>query len=485
MSLIRQGAILGLARLMNFAVMFVTPLLMVRLLDVEAYGQYREFMLYATVAVSVLSLAIKDNLNYFVSVRPEDAARATSQTLAMLLLLSGLGAAVIWLASGWLLARASFDFLWPLLLYTLLVINFDVLENYWLGRQQATPVLVYSTVRVLLRVLSVLLATYLTADVQVILWSLVAAEAIKALICVAVLWRLRLFRLGLDRNLLREQLRFVLPLSGAGLLFFINEKVGHLYISAAAGAAALAIYTVGTYQLPIIAIARSAVADTLFPEMSRHFARASKEGLELWKTANLGYAYVVLPCFWMLFVFAEEFVALLFTSAYLDAVPVFRVALLVMLRQAFEMGSPLRAANRNRHVLWGNVLAICCHLPLLMLLIPEFGITGAALAWLSADLVITAYLAFRILETYGIRFGELVRWRETGKVILAALAPLPVLLLAKGADHPVLVVPLAVVAYGAAYLWLVRRMGIPPIDALTDRLRDALIQAVRRRLGRG
>jgi O-antigen/teichoic acid export membrane protein len=474
MGLIRQSAILGFARFTNFAVMFVTPLLMVRLLDVQAYGQYREFMLYASVLVSFLSLAIKDNLNYFVSVRPQDALVVTSHTLAMLLIMSVLGSAVLLLGQDWLLSRASFDFLWPLLIYALLVINFDVLENYWLGRQQARNVLVYSTFRVLLRVLSVLLATYLTRDLQIILWSLVAAESLKAAVCIVVLARLRLVTICLDRELLIQQLRFIVPLSAGGLLYFANEKIGQVYISATAGAAALAIYTVGTYQLPIIAIARSAVADTLFPEMSRHFTRQSNGGLALWKIGNLYYAYIVLPAFCVLFVFAEEFIRLLFTAAYIDAVPVFRIALLVMLRQTFEMGTPLRAANQNSHMVWANVMAVICHIPLLVLLIPRIGISGAAVAWMVGDLVNASYLASRTLRAYKIRWRELVLWPQTVKLVLAALLPLPLLLFAGKLPYPLLAIPVAIALYGLAYLAITARMRIPEIDKLSSRLGEAV-----------
>ena len=63
------------------------------MLDLQTYGQYREFLLYATVLFGLLSLAIKDNLNYIVSVRPADAPIATTQTLLMLLATTTLGVA--------------------------------------------------------------------------------------------------------------------------------------------------------------------------------------------------------------------------------------------------------------------------------------------------------------------------------------------------------------------------------------------------------
>lgn len=141
MGLMQSSLILGFARLTNYAVMFVTPLILVRMLDVETYGEYREFLLYSTILASLFALDIRSNLNFIVSKRPLDAPLATSQTLCMLLLTTSVGLGIFVLGQHWFLMKASFDFVVPLVVYVFFVINFDVLENYWLGKQQPRNVL--------------------------------------------------------------------------------------------------------------------------------------------------------------------------------------------------------------------------------------------------------------------------------------------------------------------------------------------------------
>ena len=53
-----------------------------------------------------------------------------------------------------------------------------------------------------------------------------------------------------------------------------------------------------------------------------------------------------------------RFVTTLFTDQYVAAVPIFRIFLLIMLRQCFEMSTPLRAMNENRYFMIGNLVAI-------------------------------------------------------------------------------------------------------------------------------
>jgi O-antigen/teichoic acid export membrane protein len=471
MNLLHSSLVLTFARLTNYAVMLVTPLVLVRMLDVTTYGQYREFLLYATVLVAILALAIRDNLMYVVPRQPESAETAVSQTIGMLLVTSTLGMLIFLVGRDWFMAKASFDFAVPLMLYVFFFINFDVVENYWLARQQARHVLIYSTLRILARVIVVVGATYYFGDLKSILYCTVVLEILKSLVCIYLLWRLRLLTLRIDRPLLMEQLRFIAPLSAAGLLFFLNEKAGQLYVSTVLGASALAIYTVGTYQLPIVAIIRSAVSDTLFPEMVRHAANDSTEGLDLWRLANVYYCFLAFPFFMVLFVFADLFIVTLFTEAYREATGVFQIALLVMIRQCFEMGTPLRAANANRHVLWGNVIAIVVHLPLLFVLSNAIGILGAAVAWLVADFTISAYLASRIMERYDIPVSGLALWPQIFKLALAATLALPPLLLAVGlSDGSLLAAFTASLAFGGLYIWLVRKIGVTEIDGLLKKL---------------
>jgi O-antigen/teichoic acid export membrane protein len=471
MNLLQNSLVLTFARLTNYAVMLVTPLVLVRMLDVSTYGQYREFLLYATVLVAILALAIRDNLMYVVPRQPESAEAAVSQTIGMLLVTSTLGMLVFFVGRDWFMAKASFDFAVPLMLYVFFFINFDVVENYWLARQQARHVLIYSTLRILARVIVVVGATYYFGDLKSILYCTVVLEILKSLVCIYLLWRLRLLTMRIDRTLLVEQLRFIAPLSGAGLLFFLNEKAGQLYVSTVLGASALAVYTVGTYQLPIVAIIRSAVSDTLFPEMVRHAANDSTEGLDLWRLANVYYCYLVFPVFMLLFVFADLFIVTLFTEAYREATGVFQIALLVMIRQCFEMGTPLRAANANRHVLWGNVIAVVVHLPLLFVLSKAIGILGAAVAWLVADLMIACYLASRIMERYNIPLSGLALWPQVLKLAAAAALALPPLLLASYFTNGSLLAAFAAsLVFGGLYIGLVKLIGVTEIDALLQSL---------------
>lgn len=477
MNLVQNGLVLSFARLTNYVLMLVTPLFLVRMLDVETYGKYREFLLYSMVLASILGLAIKDNLIYSIPRHPEKTPQAASQTIAMLLITTLSGLAIFFLGQSFFMSRASFDFTWPLILYVFFFLNFDILENYWIARQQPKYVLAYTSTRTLVRVLIVLITTYLTQDLLTILYAIITFEALKCLFCLATLSRIGAITVNGDKTLFKDQWQFIVPLSGAGLLYFVNEKAGHLFISTALGASALAVYTIGTYQLPITTIIRSAVADTLFPEMVRYAKEGSEKGLDLWKDATMYYCLLVFPVFIALFMFAEQFVTTLFTAKYAAAVGVFQIALFVMLRQCFEMGTPLRAVNSNKPLLLGNLAAIVVHLPLLYLLTRQIGIEGAAIAWITADMLVALFLARAIMKRYGLSLRQFARWRQIGLFAVAAIAATPPLFIP-------MVFPVAGLwdeigvglAYLGLYVFVVRLLGIKEADHAITSILGALFK---------
>lgn len=478
--LVRRALVLGFARITNYAVLLLSPLLLVRLLDVGSYGQYREFMLYSAILITLFGLAIKDNLIYIVPKYPDRASVAVSQTINMLLVTTIVGLAFFILGKDWFLARSSFDFGVLLSLYVLFFLSHDVLENYWLGRQQPGYVLLYSTARSVFRLGVVVIVAWVTRDVHDIVVAIVCAEILRWAVSIFILMRLRLLSFALDRTLGREQLSFIVPLSAAGLVYAVNEKAGHLFVSATLGTGALAIYTIGTYQLPIIAVVRSAVADTLFPEMVKHSSSSSNQGLELWKASTVLYIILVLPLVVSLMYLGELFIVTLFTANYIEAVDVFRFSLLIMIRQCFELGTPLRALNANKYLLRGGIAAMMLNLPLLFGAVEVIGIAGAAFAWVVADLLAAVYMGRVVIRLYGITVAEFARWATIGKVAGCAVVAAPCLLLGEFIGLPAVFGGLvSAFIYGICYFFL---LGIARVPEFQWAIRYALV-AFQRRFG--
>jgi O-antigen/teichoic acid export membrane protein len=115
----------------------------------------------------------------------------------------------------------------------------------------------------------------------------------------------------------------VLPFAAGTVVHGLNQQLGKLVTSMTLGPSALAVYTIGAYQIPIMGVVRSATGDILFPDMVQRGQVSPMAGLSLWNRANVLYRFVVFLFFTLLFFYADTFVTTLFTDQYVAAVPIF------------------------------------------------------------------------------------------------------------------------------------------------------------------
>jgi len=67
--------VLASARLLNQALAMLSPLLLVRLLDIVEYGRYRQFISTAGLVTSLGGFALAANLNYLIARTPDRSNR--------------------------------------------------------------------------------------------------------------------------------------------------------------------------------------------------------------------------------------------------------------------------------------------------------------------------------------------------------------------------------------------------------------------------
>jgi len=468
-SLFSRSLVLALARLTNYVVLLLSPIFLVRILDMETYGQYREFVLYSLLSATLLAFSVGSNILYFVAKDPQHNRSYIGNSILFLLFSSLVGLTVIYLLRGLYLPYLSFDFSGPLVMYVFFFLNLDLVESIWLATKQVRLVFIYSAVRTFIRVVAVIAAALLYGDIMVIIYTMIGVEALKFVFLLLYMVHKRWLRLYFDMGRMREQLGFLVPLAIAAIVYNLNQKVGSIFVSAQLGAVALAIYSIGVYQIPIIGIVRSAIADAIFPEMVER-GTSGGDALKNWRQANVILVAIVLPLAAVLIIHAQAFVEVLFTAQYLDAVPIFQVAMLLMIRQCFEFGSPLRAGNATRVFFRGNFYALAINLIMVTLLVWVFGIVGAIVSLLLAEIYLAVYLARQILRVYMTTMGDLLSWRELSKVFLLALMSSP--LLAVGwwvTDSRLAAALLGGGLYLGWYALLLRQLSVPEIDLVYER----------------
>ncbi len=465
--------VLAFARLTNYAILLVSPIVFVRILDQYTYGQYREFVVYALTLATVLGFSIKSSILYFIPRDPGNERKYVSQTALFIFVSSLLGLLATYAARDSLFAKASFDFVEALLLYVFFFLNLDFVESYWLAKKRSDYVLYYSTGRIALKLTATMAVAYTTRSVEAIVATLVIFEACKFLVLLCWFLARRLITLTLDVDLIRDHLRLVLPFGAGTVLYGLNQQLGKLFTSMALGPSALAVYTIGAYQIPIMTVVRSAAGDVLFPDMVQRGKGNPMAGLKLWNRANVLYCFAVFPFFTLFFFYADTFIEVLFTEQYLAAVPIFRVFLLMMLRQCFEMSTPIRAMNQNKYFMIGNVLALSVNSLFIAATFDRLGLLAAPIGLLVSELLVVFYIASRILKVYAIRLPELLYWRKLSVLVLAILLNIPILMIGEWVPMVELVrAPVFSMLFLGGYVLLVRYYRIEEVELVVSRIKS-------------
>ena len=464
-----RAAVLTLSRLANYGLMLISPVILVRLLTVEQFGRYREFLLYASLLQTIAIFAINDSLLYCIPAHPASRWRTVRQTAVLIALSSLLTVVVLAVLDRATNGHVVGSLLLPLCLYTLLSSNLDFWDFYWVATERPGLIFVYTSLRLGSRVAVVLVTAALTHSVQAIIWALIVLEGVRVLGTVVVM---AVVDRGASEPPLpepwREQLRYCVPSGAASVLATVNRSLGGLAITKALGAVALAQYTIARYGEPIVVTLRNSVSAVVLPEMVRRDRETSRgDSLALWQRATVTNTILLFPVVVVVMRFARPLVATVFGASYTPAAIVLQIYMLTVIRECFDFAPALRAINRTRPLVSGNVASIIACGVLLAALIPVAGLAGAMTATMLATLVEAAWLGRATMRSYGVSLGDLIPWASAGKVAAAALIAAAVLATPvwgqmRGPSGMVL----GSLAYLAAFVLLLLVLRVPEAYAL-------------------
>lgn len=420
--LTRQALIVSASRFINQGLMVISPVILVRLLSVQDFGEYREFLMYATLVGNLAAFSLSNSLLYFIGLQPSGAWDYVRRIVISLALTSTVAVAGFIAVDR--LAPTPFigDALWPCVLYILFYTNVDFWEFLWVAQKKPTAVFAYTAGRLILRIVVVIAAAWLTRDVTVIIWTLVALEALRLL--VSVWWWRRLAAEGPSEPASvswREQLEFCVPSGIAVFVTTLNSSLGGMFIDQSLGEAQLALFVIAGYVIMVVYPLRNSISDVLLPEMAALAGRARNGWLPLWQRSVVLFAILLLPAAVLLARYAEPFVVTAFSDKYRAAVPVFQLHCLLLAISCFDVALVLRAVNKTRALLMANFICVVVNLGAMYWMVPAWGASGAAAALVLSSVVGLWYLIRLVARMHEMTVAQLLPTRRLAWVVVAAL----------------------------------------------------------------
>ena len=422
-SLERRAISLGSANALDYALQFLLPIVLTRTLDPHSFGEYRLLWLAVNALMLILPMCMAHSLYYFLP-RSEPRAQRLYINQA-LLFLAGAGIVSAWALSVWnpllpaklaAIAAANDATVPAFALLWLIASALDVLPTAdervgW----QTKAIVALSAVRTL----SLGAAAIVTHDLGAVLWMLLAFTALK--VALLFVYVARYHGLGgpvARRESFCAQLKQVAPFALSGALNGIRNQ-GDQWIAAAVFSVALfASFSIATVLAPLVQLFRQSVNNVFLPSMSRlESAGEVVAMLRLNNRANIMVALLVYPMLAFAFVFAEQVITLVYTSAYLDAAPVLRLYVLGLLASVVELVSVLFVLRQGNFAASVNAIVLCIALPLSWFGATHWGLVGAAIGSVTAlyaERVVSlhrisrlAHIPIRRLQDWGALLGIL------------------------------------------------------------------------------
>ncbi|MHB8624057.1 MAG: lipopolysaccharide biosynthesis protein [Sulfuricaulis sp.] len=468
-SLSDKAGILIIANLIKYAVGFMMPIVLVRMLDQDSYGSYQQLLLVGTTMAGIMTLGLPASIYYFYHHGPASKRSALIfQTVVMLAMAGLVSGALVHLAAPFLARHMNNPNLTGLLgtyaLYIGLSIAGEHFIHFLISQDRYRLAVGFETGETLIRVVMLLLPLWMGYGLVGLVWVAVIYAGLRFLVRTGMIlkgvnwftsqWRGSLF--------FREQFGYSLPLFLTSLVGFLGNLLDKAIIAAFFNPAHYAIYSVGALEIPLDVIFQASVANVLrasLPPLIREGNMA--EVIRLWREAVRKLAIIVLPSFVFLFGFSHDFITLLFTNRYTESVYIFRIYLCMLPLYMFVFSVIPQVFGKTKLNFYIAVTGVTAHIILSFALLKVIGFYGPAIAaviisFLSAG----AYfiVAMRLAQTSA---GQLLPLVTLGKIVSAAFLSLGAAYLLRGVvDIRWVDFVICAATYSVSYLALSLLLGV-------------------------
>jgi O-antigen/teichoic acid export membrane protein len=284
----------------------------------------------------------------------------------------------------------------------------------------------------------------------------------------------------IDFSFWRQQIGYSIPLGISNVVWLLQLKLHNYFVTFLFTPATYAIYAIGTYNLPFLNLITTSVSNIMVPAL----AKAQKEGditkiLTIWQNAMKKMNLIFYPMFVFFFIMAHEFITLIFSTAYADSVPIFRVSLLGLLVAGINNGAILNSFAETRFQMNVAFLRLPVTILVLYLFTTNWNLIGAVTANVTIVFLFVFLVALKVRRVLNVSITNLLQLKMNMMIFGAAfLAGMPLMLLKNTMNYqPLLLLSVSIPVFISAYcLSALALRVIIPSDLL------AFVQIVSNRL---
>lgn len=417
-SLSNQALILIAGKISAFAFSFFVPIALVRLYSQEQYGLFQQVLLIFNTFFAVLQLGMVNSLLYFYPRDIEKRQALLSQTLFFLLAAGTLFGISLFFFQNLIADYFNNPQIGPLLpllgIYLLLMLVSSFLEILFIVEENALKASLLTFFTGFFRFCFLIGASLILRDVFVLLSALTGIAVLRVAILIFYLSKNYKLSFGnFSRSYFFTQLKYSLPFGLAGIFVILTTTIDKYFISYFYDSKIYAIYAIGCFQVPIVALIFDPVIHIILPKISKlHQESDIPQMHSLWQKAASKLSLIGFPLLVLFLILANQIVVFLFTENYQDSVPILMIYLLLLPRQMTNYGVILRAYGETKYISKTCFASLAVAAALMFPSIKAFGITGPPMV-VVFSLYLTAYLQLsKTKKLLQVTWLKLLPWND-------------------------------------------------------------------------
>jgi O-antigen/teichoic acid export membrane protein len=423
----------------------IIGIVLVRLISKEMLGSYRQVILVYSLLVGIFTIQIESSLYYFLpKYGPEKRRDLVTQTLFVTSIISLSIGLAMFFSAGLFAKRFNNPEIATLIRIFACFPFFErivqLLPAFLISLDKALFSGLYSMLSAVLMILTVVMLFAFGYGITEALWSKILIEAIFAVI--GILMMIHFSPLGqwhINKSLLLEQLNYCWPLMATTTVGIVNLELDGVLISAYFSREVYAVYSVGALELPLIALFTSSLSSAIMPNM---VVEADKDrplnSLNLWHEASRKSSLLIFPTFIFFLVCGYDFIVLIYTQDYSKAAWPFLIYLARLPVRVAIYAAIFQAIGYTKPLFWAALLSFITNLIVSVFLLVAgrhgfLSYIGPSIGTVFGTVVAASYLLMTLCKKLEIRFAQVMRWKELGRIfglslfcgVLLWLIPIP------------------------------------------------------------
>lgn len=406
-----------------------TPIILVRILNQQEFGIYKGAFLFIATATSIAMFGVGVSAFYYMPRHPERGGQIALNIL-LYNLVAGCIPLLLVIVYPQVLNRMvrgsnmqSYSILMGLLV--MLSLSSVLVEFIPTALQDVRNSTVMVVGTQLIKAIAVLAAALFFGTVRSLIWATIVSASLSIVVLLRYLYRrFGPFWTHFDPLFFREQLTYALPLGVYGMIYIVRRDMDKYFVGSLTDPAQFAIYSLGWVEAPFISLFLESVLAVMVVRVSalQHEDRVADIRSVMASAINR-LAAVQFPLYAILLVAGRDLIVFFYTKAYEPAYQIFAITITLIVLNIFIYDPVVRAYKHLRnYILVVRVAVLAAEAAALYPIIREFGMVGAALAALTADLIERIIVGMKVCQTINATVHDLPLFKDLLRVMTVTLA---------------------------------------------------------------